>query len=147
MSVAPLIIGPHEKAALAELRQLAVQHPIDMRALMSRIHTPDGKRAHMDQMNSQTIDIPTVYLVTFSIEHGHPIGACRHMSMSSTRNGKVPVPQAIWMVAEELGFVGGLELCEVYKEDLQRGPGRAIAINVIQPIAAINIMRNPYAPN
>jgi len=142
VSFAPLIIGEHQKAALADLRRVAAEHPIDMPNLMQRIKTPDGKRVHMDQMNDQTIDLPTTYLVTFSIENGHPIGTCRHMSMSSTRKGRAPSPEAIWIVAEELGFIGGLSACEVWSEDLQRGAERAIAINVVQ---SINTLANTSA--
>ena len=98
------------------------------------LKTAEGKRQHMDQMNEQSIAIPMGFLVTFSIEAGHPVGVCRHMSMSVMREGRAPNPEAVWMVAEELGFQGGLSACHVYKEDLQRGDERAIAINVVQPL-------------
>jgi hypothetical protein len=137
-----LIIGEHEKAALAELRRLAAENPVNVVGLFERIQTPDGKRAHMAQMDAQTVDLPMTYLVTFSIENGHPIGTCRHMSMSSTRKGRAPNQYAVWMVAEELGFVVGLETCTVWTENLQRGAERAIAINVVQPLM-VNVMQNP----
>jgi hypothetical protein len=139
MAGTPLIIGEAQKAALRELRDNAAANPIDMPPLMKRLETPEGKAAHMRQMNCQTIDVPLAFMVTFSIETNHPCGTCRHMSMSATRRGRTPTPEAVWMVAEELGFVGSMEACVVWPEDLQRGPqqrtDRAIAINVVQPLS------------
>lgn len=135
MAATPLIIGQSQIAALAALRTLAARNPVDMPALMRRIETPEGKEAHMRQMDAQTIDIPLGFLVTFSIETVHG-SVCRHMSMSSPRRGKVPTPEAVWMVAEQLGFVGGFEACARWPEELQRSPGdRQVAINLVQPLA------------
>lgn len=150
MPATPLVIGEAQKAALRELREKAAANPIDMPPLMKRLETPEGKAAHMQQMNGLTIDIPLAFMVTFSIETNHPCGTCRHMSMSATRKGRTPIPEAVWMVAEELGFVGGLQSCVVWPEDLQRGPqqrtDRAIAINVVQPLAvAANVTTLPTA--
>jgi hypothetical protein len=131
----PFIIGPNERAALADLRDRAAIHPVDMPTLMKAIKTPAGKAAHMAQMNEQTVEIPINFLVTFSIENGHPSGTCRHMSMSSGAIGRAPTPGAAWMVAEELGFIGSLDYCHVYIEDLQRGDGRRHAINIVQPLS------------
>lgn len=127
----PLMIGPNEREALDNLRKLANEHPVDMRTLTERLKTPDGKAAHKKQMTAQSVAIPADFLVTFSIEIGHPIGTCRHMSMSVGKQERVPSPQGAWMVAEQLGFVGGLESCVHWLEDLQ-GHGRAI--NVVQPV-------------
>jgi hypothetical protein len=129
----PLLIGPEERCALAALRELALAHPVDMPQLMGRIKTPDGKAKHMDQMTKQSIEIPFGFLVTFSVEVGHRIGTCRHMSMSSPKQGGLPTPQGVWMVAEALGFVGdSIEdgTCMVWLEDLKQGR----AVNVVQPI-------------
>jgi hypothetical protein len=128
-----LIIFEAQRELLQGLREEAASHPIDMPAVAKLILTPQGKRQHMNQMNRQSLEIPVGYLVTFSIERGHPCGVCRHMSMSSS-NG-LPSPHAVWLIAEELGFLGGLSACTLWEEDLQRGPQqRAIAINVVQPL-------------
>ena len=133
MQGTPLLLGPDECAALQELRELAAATPVDMPPLLQRLKTGEGKAAHMRQMNAQSIEIPVGYLVTFSIETGHPAGVCRHMSMSSPVEGRVPIPEAVWMVAEELGFSGSLEACAVWLEDLQ---GHGKAVNVVQPLTA-----------
>lgn len=132
MSATPLLIGAAEREALQALRELAAASPVDMSNLLEVIGTEKGKAAHMRQMSEQTVCLPTNYFVTFSIEHGHPVGTCRHMSMSVGSKERVPRPEAIWMVAEELGFVDCLESCKVWIESLQ---GHGSAVNVVQPIA------------
>ena len=98
------------------------------------IKLPPLKAKHMKQMTRQTIQIPMNFLVTFSVETGQPMGVCRHMSMSVDQEGRTPSPEALWMVAEEFGFVGSLQDCKVWKEDLQ---GHGIAINIVQPVAMV----------
>jgi hypothetical protein len=130
-----LVIGERERESLGALRMRAAAAIVEMQGLPARLATPEGKRAHQEQMNAQSAVLPVGYIVTFSIERGHPCGVCRHLSMSTSAPDRVPRPEALWMVAEILGFCGGLEACVVWDEELQRGPARAIAINVVQPIA------------
>jgi hypothetical protein len=133
VSATPLVIGPTELAALAALRERAAARPVDMRRLIRVIKTRRGKGDHCAQMNAQTVYLPLGFSVTFSIETGHPIGSCRHMSMSSGKPGRVPSPEAVMMVAEPLGFVGGLDACcGVWVETLVP-QGRAV--NIVQPLS------------
>ena len=127
------MIGDDERAALARLRGLANANPVDMRALPALLETPAGKAAHRERMNGQTIALPAAYLVTFSIETNHPHGTARHMSMSVQRKGRVPIEHAVWMVAVELGFTGGLGECTTWLEELQ---GHGNAVNVVQYVTA-----------
>ena len=122
MTPTPLVIGPAERAALAALRDVAAAHPVDMPRLMEVIETPEGKAAYMRQMNGQSVPLPLHFLVTFSIETGHPCGTCRHMSMSS-RPGRLPTSEAVIMVAEHLGFVGGLGTCTYWIRGFGRTRG------------------------
>lgn len=134
MNGTPLIIGEPERAALTKLRDLAAEKPVNMQGITERLKLPKAKAQHMKQMTAQTIDIPMDYQVTFSIETGHPAGACRHMSMSVGKKGRVPNQHAVWMVAELLGFVGSLEQCDaIWLEDLK---GHGEAVNVVQAIMA-----------
>lgn len=132
MSQNPLIIGEAQRAAFCELRDRAAADPLDVREVLELIKTPEGKRRHMERMANFTIDVPMAYAVTFTIEIGHPAGPCRHMSMSSHRRGKTPTPEAVWMIAEEFGFIGGLRQCSVWPEDIGAGDK---AVNVVQPLA------------
>lgn len=124
----PFIIGPQEEAELRTLRDLAATKPVDMRGLLDRLKKARHKARHMHQMADQTVYLPFGWSVTFSIETGHPGGAARHMSMASPDPGRVPRPEAVWMVAEVLGFTGSIEQCTVWPEQLMQG----MAINVVQ---------------
>jgi hypothetical protein len=129
----PLIIDGEAREQIETLRALALANPVDMRVLMKRIHVPQCKAQHMAQMTRQTISIPLGFRVTFSIEHGHPAGTCRHMSVSTAAEGEVPGPHAVWMIAQELGFWGSLHDCTgIWKENLR---GHGLAINVVQTLA------------
>lgn len=135
MAGTPFLIGPEQIEALRLLREEAARRPVDVRTLNARLATEQGKTAHRDQMTAQTVEIPVAYLVTFSVEVGHPGGAARHLSMSVQRPGRGPLPEVVWMVAQELGFVGTLSECTVWIEDLQ-GHGKAVNLaQIISPPA------------
>lgn len=127
----PLIIGPPQKRALAALRDRAATDPMDVHKILELVSEPNGMVAHLKRMSTFTIPLPIAYVVTFSIETGHSVGMVRHMSMSSNRRGKAPTPEAVWMVAEELGFVGSIADCRVYLEPFGKS-GKAV--NIVQPV-------------
>lgn len=129
-----LLITTAEREALALLRGLASENPVDMRGLAARLKDPTAKAKHMDQMTRQSVSIPLDFLVTFSIETGHECGTARHMSMSVGTVGRIPNEHGVWLVAEILGFVGGLDQCVCWIEDL-KGHGRAV--NVVQPVTMV----------
>lgn len=129
----PLIIDEEVRSQIKACVELAEANPVDMPALMERIKTPQWKEHHMAQMVRQTVKIPLAYMATFSIEHGHPCGPCRHMSMSVQREGRLPNSIGLWMIAQEFGFWGELKDCEaVYPEKLE---GHGQAVNIIQKVA------------
>jgi hypothetical protein len=126
----PLLVGPEQKEALYDLRIKAAKKPVDMQLLMEDFKDPAKRAVHQAQMTEQSIVIPFAFFVTFSLETGHPGGVARHMSMSSFKPNRLPTPEAVWMIAYELGFTGTLEACDgVWIEDLSDG-GKAI--NVLQ---------------
>lgn len=140
MSKSPLIIGATQRAGLHKLRQVAAENPIPMQQRAKQIETAAGRAAHIKQMSALSLALPMTYFVTFTIEDHHPLkaGMVRHLSMSSSRRGKTPTPEAVWMVAEELGFVGSLQQCHVWIEDCAsdqgNGTGNDKAVNVVQQI-------------
>jgi hypothetical protein len=127
------MIGPETRAALHRLRDTAAERPVDVVALQATIKTASGKQRHRERTTAQTVVIPGpwVFMVTYSVETGHPSGTCRHMSMSIDREGRAPNHHAVWLVAEELGFAGTLDDCVWWTEELQ---GHGVAINVVQPM-------------
>jgi len=129
----PMFIDAEVRERIQNLIVLAMAHPVQMVGLTEQLQIPEVKARHMAQMTAQTIPIPLAFMVTFSIEHGHPCGTCRHMSMSVQREGRVPNEQAVWWVAQEFGFWGSLTRCTIWLEQL-RGYGQAV--NVLQPVAS-----------
>ena len=115
---------------------MAAEHPVDMQKLIKVIDTQAGNRR---QMTKQSVPIPMTCLVTFSIELGHPGGhSARHLSMSVGREGRVPSPAGVWMLAEVLGFTGALDQCVVWLERLQE---HGEAVNVVQLIGSSQVGR------
>jgi hypothetical protein len=128
----PLVIDEEVRSQIKACVELAAANPVYMPTLAERLKDPLKKEHHMAQMNRQSVKIPFAYLVTFSIEHGHPCGECRHMSMSVQRQGRIPSPLGLWMIAQEFGFWGSLEQCDgVWEENLQ---GHGKAINIVQRV-------------
>ena len=140
---APLIMTAEAIAQLHRLRDFAARHPVDMLPLMEALDDPEKKRLHLKQMTAQTMRIEGSwpFFVTFSIETNHPAGTCRHMSMSIRREGRVPSAEAVWMVAEHLGFAAGLHTCRIWLEELSDEFG-GNAVNLVQPIAVTEAMHD-----
>jgi hypothetical protein len=134
MGSTPLILTDTVRRDLEYLRSMAVGDPIDVTTLANRLRSRAAKERHLYQMTRQSVVIPGqfCFLVTYSIEVGHPAGVCRHMSMSIEREGRVPSPEAVWMIAECLGFVGGITSCISWRELLQ---GHGLAISLVQRVA------------
>lgn len=128
-----LLLGPVEKERLAALAEIAFKNPVSMAQLIGT-NSKSGKRKHMDQMSRQTIDIPINHVVTFSVEN-QTRGQFRHMSVSIDRKGKTPSPEAVWIIAELLGFTGSYKDCMVYPEKLLGSAG--VAMNVMQPVGEL----------
>jgi hypothetical protein len=131
MNGTPLVIDESVREQIKACVELAEANPLDMPTLMERIKDPQKKAHHMAQMTRQTVKVPLAYMVTFSIEHGHPMGTCRHMSMSVQREDRLPNEFGIWMIAQEFGFWGSLKDCAGWIEDLK---GHGHAVNIVQPL-------------
>lgn len=141
MQTAPLMITSEVRAALHELRKrVGEAPPTDMQYVMKAMKVPRLKQAHLAQMTKQSLTIPGPwdFCVTYSLEAGHPVGLCRHMSMSIMREGRVPSPEAVQMVARELGFKGDLAASTGWTEKLSDG---GIAVNLVQQVA----YQDPFA--
>jgi hypothetical protein len=136
-----LLLGPEHIEALRRLREEAVRKPVDVRTLRSRLATEKGRTAIRDQMTAQTVEIPVGYLVSFSIEIGHPDhGVARHASMSV--EGHSPIREAIWWIVRELGFVGCLDDCYIWNERLI---GHGEVVNVAQLVSISAPMRATHS--
>jgi hypothetical protein len=138
--MAALIIGEEERAALQRLREHACTKPFDAREVVEQTKQPSGLKRHIQRMTKEfSVALPQHYKVTYSIETNHPSGTMRHLSVSTQTPGLAPGPAVVWMVAEELGFAGGLDVCGIWIEDIGEHElgGRQVAINVVQPFGTI----------
>jgi hypothetical protein len=132
-----LVIGDKELDALAALRQLAAAHPIDVVDLADNLKVPKYAKAYQAQTREQSVIIPVAFCVTFTIER-HPGGMFRHMSMSVRREGRAPIPEAVDILADHLGFIGGYQACQTWIEKLDpKFSGCDRAINIVQPITML----------
>jgi len=134
----PLIIDHEARVRIAELMAKADAKPVDMITLNRELNkSPTFKRNHMDQMNDQTMDLGFGYVVTYSIEHGHPVGPCRHISISVDTAGKMPSVESALMIAGEFEFKGSLKDFDgIWIEDLSRDEKGNLytAINIVQKL-------------
>lgn len=132
MTANPLIIGPAERERLRQLRERAAAYPLDIPRIVKAIKTKPGMAKHARRMGRLSINLPRAFGVTFSIDigTGHPAGPMRHASIRSHVSGRAPVPEAVWMICEALGFAGGLDQCMVWQEEIAMPTPGGIAINV-----------------
>ncbi len=127
-----LMIRAPERDALRALRDMAALHPVDMKTLMVAIKTPEGKRKHKEAMTRQTVHLPVNFFATYSVEVQRD-GLFRHLSVSIAAGTGVPNPEAVWMIAEALGFVGAISNCIIKPEKM---PAGYMVINVLQAMSA-----------
>jgi hypothetical protein len=132
---APLIVTADVRAKLERLRDFAARRPVDVAELLRANDDRASMAAHRKRMTAQTINVPGPwpFFVTFSVETGHPAGTCRHLSMSLIREGRAPSPEAVWMIAEIMGFTGSIQDCRLWLEDLTDEHGGQ-AVNLVQPL-------------
>lgn len=94
-----LIITEANKEKIAELIKYADENPFNMdymKRLMKGIESPAGD----DENYVCYLDF--AYRVVFTIEQ-HPVGWCRHLSISVAVEGKYPSVQAVIMIGNEFG--------------------------------------------
>lgn len=128
----PLVLEWNKVEELHRLRERAEARPVSMPTLINDMQTASGQARNRARIIAQTVLITGVwsFMVTYSVEVDHPGGGrCRHMAMSTDRAGRTPSPDALWTVAEELGFTGDLGDCTFWPEMVD---GHGLAINVVQ---------------
>ncbi len=134
MSLFPLIVGPTERAALAELVAKASASPTDYATMKSMAEAPPSAAARLRAMNrAVTVEIPQGYTVTLTHEEHKPGVMCRHISIGlRTKPGRGPSPEAVGELLPLVGFVNRLGACAVWLETLDDGTS---AINLVEPLS------------
>lgn len=126
-----LVIGENEQAELQRIRQYAEANPYDLEAMVDRGR---GKRMTPGELSVYRCYIPVGFKVVFTIEdHPQHTGKTlrmRHLSVSVTGFNKLPSPEAVQMIMDELGFIRPIVECHV---DIEKFTGGQ-AITVIEPL-------------
>jgi hypothetical protein len=132
MKGATFLLVQREREALYRLRNQATKAPVNITGLEERIDAPGGKggvhkasgRADNDASDGSRRPI---------LDRNRPPDGfdppLDHVCETSWSSAK---PSAVWTVAQQLGFIGGLELCRVWLQKLGESGN---AIHVAQPIA------------
>lgn len=117
-----LLIDEEAKKRAQEVVDYAENHRISIEALKNYVNS-ERSISEADPMYVCHFDAN--YRTAFTIEE-HPVGWVRHLSVSVSRAGRWPLPQAVEMIMELFGMGNNLNKAyAVYKED------PAEAINVI----------------
>lgn len=125
-----LVIGARERQALRALCIRAAANPITVGDLKATLTDRDAKAEHVERVSSQTVYLPAAFMVSLTVEVQAP-GLYRHLCVSIHAGSGIAHPAAVWMIAEELGFVGSMRECIVYPETLR---GHGFGVNVLQPV-------------
>lgn len=112
---------------LTALKERAEERPISLEDMERMSEAFAEGRPYTVIPEDQTITLPMGWTVTFTHEN-HPSGLVRHMSMASPNRSRVPLPMALEMVMEHLGFTQKLEHCMTWFEPLNEGD----AVNVVE---------------
>jgi hypothetical protein len=143
-----LMIGAAEAEQLKAAMERARQHPIPIGEIMKAAQatdqstdrvTLDERKAAPPPRHVEQVLLPLGYRVALSFEE-QPAGMCLHLSMSTTRPGMVPRPEAMGMVLEAIGVsvhqrYQGRVWIEEYEEDGKPGGLAVNIVVVIQPAA------------
>lgn len=128
-----------DEAKIKELRALseASENVISFADMMKRVE--QANRGIPTGFKDRNITLEWGWDVTYTVEEHRPGVPCRHLSMSSPKAGKTPIPMAMDMITQKFGFVNRLvdgqgaptQHPAVYFEPLSHG---GHAVNVIEPL-------------
>lgn len=117
--MAVLMISPEIQTAIKAAVEKARENPLPLKDVLKLQATIDQSSTVVtnekrekavallkDEIFSRRnvfVEIPVGFLAAISFEQ-QPDGLTRHLSVSVEREGKLPSPQAVKMIAEEFGF-------------------------------------------
>ena len=102
-------------AALARLAERAASQPFDLPVLARQLATPEGQAVYRARLTGLTIVLPGGWCVTLLLEQGHGAHGIRRracMSLAGAVSGRQMSVDAVWRIAQRLGFVEGA--CRVW---------------------------------
>jgi len=127
---APVLALVIDESVRTGLRAIAAAAAADPTPLETLLRLRDRELQPESVSAGKTLDVPMGFHVVLTHEH-HPGGLLRHLSVSVILPGRVPHPEAVRMIMQEVGFVLPLEECIWWDE--RCGPDKT-AINVVEPL-------------
>jgi hypothetical protein len=125
-----LMIDDATAARITELRAFAAATVIDPRHAV--VAAERDVTAYRDMMAMHSLEIPIGYIVSYTHEN-QPVGLCHHISISVTRPGKMPHPEAVQAILGAFGMRPFEQSEHIAIEDVAP---ETKAINLIQIIAS-----------
>jgi hypothetical protein len=123
----PLLIDQKAKKDIAKVVEYAFANKIETETLQKMV---DGEASAVGDLPGYSCHLFKDFRVVFSIEH-HPMGWCRHMSISVPSDTKMPSIEATQMIMEEFDFQTPIRNCHVQIEETG-DTIRPRAINIIE---------------
>ena len=123
----PLLIDNKAKKDIAKVVEHAFANKIQIETLQKMVK---NEVPAVGDLSGYSCYIFKDFRVVFSIEH-HPMGWCRHMSISVPSDTKLPSVGAVQMIMEEFGFQTPIRNCHVRVEDTG-DLERPRAVNIIE---------------
>jgi len=123
----PLVIDAEAKRDIAKVVKYAFDNKIELETLKKMV---ENELPPIGDTPEHLCYIFKDFRVVFSVEH-HPMGWCRHISISVPSHNKMPSIEASEMLIEEFGFQTPLRNCHVSIEETD-DPERKHAINIIE---------------
>jgi hypothetical protein len=121
-----LLIGPEERAKIAELWAFAEANPLEpLRVIELAADNMDKVR---DVFDMYSIELPVGFHVTYSQEH-QPCGLCHHLSVSIDRTDKMPHPESVEMILREFEMQPIAESINLWIEYVD---DETKAVNIVQ---------------
>jgi len=125
------MLTQQECDALREMRQKAADKPFHIAMEREASDDPARRKQLQESLDGRAVLLRGGLLAILSIELGHPVGPVRHLSLTNLLSKGTPSPEILWRVAEEVGFVEGLEACSTWAQDMEDDWHQA---HVAQPI-------------
>jgi hypothetical protein len=123
-----MVVGDAERANIKRVVGHALAHPFSrhlMIRIIEQVDLPAGERPGF------SCSIPDGFRCVFTIEE-HPLGWCRHLSVSACDPGRVPSIEAMqFMLMPEFGFWGPLQQ-EAGQRFIQLGDDPVQYVEVIE---------------
>jgi hypothetical protein len=116
----PFFLGKEQRQQLKKIKEYAEANPYSMDDLLD---AHNDKKLNAGHSKNNRCIIPVDFLIVYSIEETtiFPTNSShflRHLSIAIPSKDRLPAPETVSLVMEELGFKGGLsDAVKILKEE------------------------------